>query len=85
MRTDPHGRIFQRITEAFPLIEPAQQWSDARNPYALQFQRHTGARRFIRSRAVQDHFPVDRKLVFPLYYFLGSNTNSAWNRPPVTL
>jgi hypothetical protein len=61
----------QGIAALAPCVQAALQWPDPLDTVLSQQQRHTGARGFIRSSTVQNHFAVARQSVVLLLQFLG--------------
>src|SRR4051812_39994749 len=51
-------RAVERVPQLAPAIESAGQRADADDPVGFQSQRHTGARGFVWSTAVQHDVPI---------------------------
>ena len=84
MRTHPLGRNFERISATYPFPETAQKRPDSRNSHLSEFERQTGARRFVRSSAVQDDFAICGNLGPPCCEFIRHQPNGAGNRSGIT-
>jgi hypothetical protein len=60
-----------------PGINPASKGADSRNSLFLQQQRHPGAGRFIRSRAVEDNLSIARDFLVTFFKLFHSHAQSA--------
>ena len=48
-----------------PGVEAPQEGAHARDPHALELERHPGARRLVGSATVEDDLPVARNVLVP--------------------
>ncbi len=65
------GQRLDRQRQFLPRLESSGQRANSGDTSALQLQRHTGARGFVRSTAVQDHLVIFRNLVRSRTQILG--------------
>src|SRR5260370_29153513 len=71
------GDDLQRIAQARPARQPAEQRPDLRDPQILERERHPGARGFVRSSAVEDDLRAARDFPVPKLEVLGKDPESS--------
>src|SRR5438445_10540036 len=59
-----------RVTAVTPGPEPAGEWPHPLDSTPSEEERHTGARRLVGSRAIEDDLPLARDLVVPILQLL---------------
>ncbi len=77
---DSQRRSNQRVAGLAPCTQTALQGPDALDSILSEQQRHTGAGRFVRSSAVQNHFAVPRETVALFLELLGLHVQRSGNR-----
>jgi hypothetical protein len=70
----------QRVAAIAPGIQATLERADALDAIFFEEERHTGARGFVRSSTVENHFAITRQTVVFLLQFLGVHAESAGNR-----
>src|SRR3989475_10275028 len=68
-----------RVTAVTPGPEPAGEWPHPLDSAPSEEERHTGARRLVGSRAIEDDLPLARDLVVPILQLLERQVQRARN------
>src|SRR3989441_11746396 len=71
-----------RVTAVTPGPEPAGEWPHPLDSAPFEEERHTGARRLVGSRAIEDDLPRARDLVVPILQLLERHVQRARNDGP---
>ena len=75
LRLHDRGELLDGILPLQPGVQAAEQRPDAGDALSLQRQRHTGARRLVRSGADQDDIPIARDVLERSGNRLGSDAS----------